>query len=168
MKKLVIVVLLIGIIGGLFVSSSQTYEEQTIVPKLQELLPSQPLEKPLAELQIPYWGKIISVEERGYYYFLEFLLRKSAHFFSFGLLAAVFFWLLPKRRYRFFLAALLTFIAASADEFHQSLTGGRTATWQDVVLDMSGALVFLLVAQLISWIRPQQKKPKRKSRKRRN
>ncbi|MGG0645306.1 VanZ family protein [Sporosarcina gallistercoris] len=158
MKKLVVVVLLIGIVAGLFISSSQTYEQQTIVPKLQQLLPNQPLEQPLSKLQIPYWGKIISVEERGYYYFIEFLARKSAHFFTFGALAAVFFWLLPKIRYRFFIAALFTFLAASADEFHQSLTGGRTATWQDVALDMSGALVFLLVTQLFVSFRSKSRR----------
>lgn len=148
MKKLVVVLLLIGIIGGLFLSSSQTYEQQTIVPKLQQLLPGQPFEQPLSKLHIRYWGKTISVEERGYYYFVEFLARKSAHFFTFGALAAVFFWLLPKIRFRFFIAAFFTFLAASADEFHQSLTGGRTATWQDVALDMSGAFTFLIIVQL--------------------
>ncbi|WP_025785869.1 VanZ family protein [Sporosarcina sp. D27] len=158
MKKLVVVVLLIGIIAGLFISSSQTYEQQTIVPKLQQLLPNQPLEQPLSKLQIPYWGKTISVDERGYYYFIEFLVRKSAHFFTFGALAAVFYWLLPKMRFRFFMAALLTFLAASADEFHQSITGGRTATWQDVMLDMSGALVFLIIIQLFKLFRSKSRK----------
>ncbi|REB08720.1 VanZ family protein [Sporosarcina sp. BI001-red] len=158
MKKLVVVVLLIGIIAGLFISSSQTYEQQTIVPKLQQLLPNEPLKQPLSKLHIPYWGETISVEERGYYYFLEFLLRKSAHFFTFGALAVVFFWLLPKTRLRFIIAAFLTFLAASADEFHQSLTGGRTATWLDVRLDMSGALVFLIIIQLFVFFRSKSRK----------
>lgn len=160
MKKLV-VVLLIGIIVGLFVSSSQTYEQQTIVPKLQQLFPNQPFEDSLSQLEIPYWGKVISVEERGYYYFLEFLIRKSAHFFAFGALAAVLYWLLPKIPFRFFLAGILTFFAASADEFHQSLTGGRTATWQDVMLDMTGAIVFLLVIRLAIAIRPKPRSTQR-------
>ncbi|WJY26201.1 VanZ family protein [Sporosarcina trichiuri] len=149
MKKLV-ALLLIGIIAGLFISSSQTYDQQTIVPDLERLLPDRPLEGPLSKLEIPYWGKTISVEERGYYYFLEFLIRKAAHFFTFGVLAAVLYWLLPKMRLRFFLALLLSFAAASADEFHQSLTGGRTATWQDVALDLSGAIVFLTVIRLFT------------------
>lgn len=153
MKKLVVLILLIGIIAGLFISSSQTYEQQSIVPDLERLLPNQPFEEPLSKLEIPYWGKIISVEERGYYYFVEFLLRKSAHFFTFGALAAILFWLLPKMRFRFFIAALLTFLAASADEFHQSLTGGRTATWLDVSLDMSGAFLFLLIIQIFVSLR---------------
>ena len=157
MKKLV-VVLLIGIIVGLFISSSQTYEEQTIVPTLQKLFPDQPLEEPLSKLEIPYWGKIISVDERGYYYFLEFLIRKSAHFFTFGALAAFLYWLLPKNiHFRFLIAAILTFLAASADEFHQSLTGGRTATWQDVALDMSGALVFLVIIRLLITFRTKSR-----------
>lgn len=153
MKKLVVLILLIGIIAGLFISSSQTYEQQSIVPDLERLLPNQPLEGPLSKLEIPYWGKIISVEERGYYYFVEFLLRKSAHFFTFGALAAILFWLLPRIRLRFFIAAFLTFLAASSDEFHQSLTGGRTATWQDVGLDMAGAFVFLMLLKLLGSIR---------------
>ncbi|GKV69323.1 membrane protein [Sporosarcina sp. NCCP-2716] len=161
MKKLV-AVLLIGILAGLFLSSSQTYEQQTIVPQLERLLPDRPLEEPLSKLHIPYWGKTISVEERGYYYFLEFLFRKAAHFFTFGALASVLYWLLPANRFRFFLALLLTFAAASADEFHQSLTGGRTATWQDVALDLAGALVFLLVIRLFSLLRPQRRKAKKK------
>lgn len=158
MKKLVVVLLII-ILAGLFVSSSQTYEQQTIVPKLQQLLPTQPFEESLSMLQIPYWGHIISVEERGYYYFLEFLIRKSAHFFAFGALAAIIFWLLPKRvPFRFVIAAFVTFLAASADEFHQYLTGGRTATWQDVALDMFGALVFLIIVQLIASIRSKSRR----------
>ena len=148
MKQLV-VILLIGIVGGLFISSSQTYEQQTIVPQLERLFPNEPFKEPLSKLEIPYWGITVSVEERGYYYFLEFLARKSAHFFTFGALAAVLYWLLPKWKIRFFLALLFTFFAASADEFHQSLTGGRTATWEDVVLDMSGAVIFLLIIQLV-------------------
>lgn len=153
MKKLIVVILSICIIIGLFISSSQTYEQQSIVPDLERLLPNQPFEEVLSKVQIPYWGLIISVDERGYYYFIEFLFRKSAHFFTFGAFAALIFWLLPRMRHRFVIAVFLTFLVACTDEFHQSLTGGRTATWQDVGLDMSGAFVFLLIIQLIRLIR---------------
>ncbi|MGG0670228.1 VanZ family protein [Lederbergia citrisecunda] len=46
-------------------------------------------------------------------------MRKAAHFFMFGLLAI-------------------------GDEFHQSLTDGRTQSSQDVLLDMAGACTFLI------------------------
>ncbi|MBD7984861.1 VanZ family protein [Sporosarcina sp. Sa2YVA2] len=140
---------LLAIIAVLFVSSSQTYEQQSIVPTLQTLLPDKPMENQLAKLQIPYWGKTISVEERGYYYFVEFLLRKSAHFFIFGLLALAVYYVLPKFRLRTITAFIITVGFAMADEYHQSLTGGRTATIQDVILDASGAFTFLLIFRLI-------------------
>lgn len=140
---------LLIIIGVLFFSSGQTYEQQSIIPNLEEWLPSKPLEEQLSKLQIPYWGKIISVEERGYYPFVEFLLRKAAHFFIFGLLAIAVYIILPKIRYRTLIALFITLALAIGDEYHQSLTGGRTPSSKDVLLDMSGAFTFLLIFRLI-------------------
>ncbi|PIC64002.1 VanZ family protein [Sporosarcina sp. P13] len=157
MKKLLGMLLVVGIIASLFISSSQTYEEQSLIPTLQDVLPNKPFEAILSTLSISYWERTISVEERGYYHFIEFLLRKSAHFVLFGLLAAGIFIALPSRIPRFFLAAFITLLLAFADELHQYFTGGRTATIRDVVLDMSGALTFLLIVQVISWIRSRKK-----------
>lgn len=84
MKKYIPLALLVAII---FISSSQSYEQQSIVPTLQQLLPNQPLYGFLSQFKIPYWGITVSVEERGYYYFLEFLIRKAAHLLSFGAIA---------------------------------------------------------------------------------
>lgn len=142
------IILLAVLLIGLFISSGQTYEQQSLIPTLEKWLPSQPLESVLSKLEIPYWGIIVSVEERGYYYFLEFLLRKGAHFFVFGMIAIAVFILLPTIKRRFTIAALLTFFIALGDEYHQSLTGGRTPSFQDVLLDMSGALTALL----ITWV----------------
>lgn len=146
MKKLLFLIIIVGV---LFISSSQTYEQQSIIPDLEEWLPGKPLENQLAKLQIPYWGKIISVEERGYYPFVEFLLRKAAHFFIFGLLAIAVYSVLPKKGYRTLFALLITLLLAIGDEYHQSLTGGRTPSSKDVLLDMSGAFTFLIVFRLI-------------------
>lgn len=146
MRKLLFLLVIVGV---LFFSSGQTYEQQSIIPTLEEWLPGKPLESQLAKLQIPYWGKIISVEERGYYAFVEFLIRKAAHVFIFGLLAIAVYSILPKIRYRSVVALLITLTLAIGDEFHQSLTGGRTATSNDVLLDMAGAVIFLLALRLI-------------------
>lgn len=145
MKKLLTLLLLILIVGGLVISSSQTYEQQSLVSTLRELLPNEPGKAILSTWEFTYWNRTISIEERGYYHFVEFLIRKAAHFFTFGALALVIYWLLPKFWGRLLLAAFLTFILACADELHQHFTDGRTATMQDVYLDMSGALVFLLL-----------------------
>ncbi len=121
MKKLLMFFILLAVLSTLFVSSGQTYEQQSLVPSLQQWLPGKPLEGLLSKLEIPYWGKTISVEERGYYYFIEFLLRKGAHFFIFGVLAVLVYSVLPSRRFRTIIAARVTLIVAMSDEFHQSL-----------------------------------------------
>lgn len=150
MKKIIVVVLFILLLAGLWVSSSQTYDQQSLIPTLQKLLPSETGKSLLAKLEFTYWGRTISVEDRGYYYFVEFLIRKAAHFMTFGFLSLVIYWLLPIHSGRFVAAMLLTLIFACADELHQSITGGRTATIQDVYLDMAGALTFLTAAALVS------------------
>lgn len=129
----------------LFFSSSQTYEQQSLIPTLERWLPEKPFESLLSKLEIPYWGITVSVEERGYYYFVEFLLRKSAHFFFFGFIAASIYIALSKFKNRLWIATFLTLCIAFGDEYHQSLTGGRTPSLQDVALDMAGALTALLI-----------------------
>lgn len=155
MKKILILSILLGI---LFISSGQTYEQQSIVPNLEKWLPGKPFESLLSKLEIPYWGIQVSVEERGYYYFLEFLIRKSAHFFIFGFVAIAVYFVLPKWNYRALLAALITFCLAILDEYHQSLTGGRTPSAQDVLLDTAGAVTALLFIQTSMFFRRKTKK----------
>ena len=145
----------------LFFSSGQTYEQQTMVPSLKEWLPNKPLEGVLSMLQIPYWGITVSVEERGYYYFVEFLLRKAAHFFTFGLLAVSIYFVLPASRFRIFFALLGTAVIAIGDEYHQSLTGGRTASWYDVLLDTAGAFFCLMILKLVQFPRTIMRKQRK-------
>jgi VanZ family protein len=148
MKKLLFFLILFAV---LFVSSGQTYEEQTLIPTLEKYLPSQPFKGVLSYLQIPYWGTHVSIEERGYYQFIEFLLRKGAHVGMFGLIALAVLKLLPKPR--IWIVFLLTGAIAAADEFHQSLTGGRTPTWTDVLLDLFGATLALLAYKIYTKIK---------------
>ncbi len=84
MKKwLVLVVFLLVLI----ISSSMTYEQQSILPELEDILVNKPFEKQLSLLHIPYWDTVVSVEERGYFKFVEFLIRKLTHFVGFGCIA---------------------------------------------------------------------------------
>ncbi|AMQ07898.1 VanZ family protein [Sporosarcina psychrophila] len=146
MKKIIVVIILLS---TLVISSGQTYEQQSLIPTLERLLPGKPLESTLSKLHVPYWGKTISLEERGYYHFIEFLLRKSAHFIIFGFLAVAIYLILPKHKFRMLTATFLTLLLAIGDEYHQSLTGGRTPTAQDVILDMAGAVTFLILLRLL-------------------
>jgi VanZ family protein len=86
-------------------------------------------------------------------------VRKAAHFTVYGILSGLAFWSwrasLPGRlRWTFKwsgLALALTFLAACLDEFHQSFIPSRTASPQDVLLDMMGALcVQILIASFTS------------------
>lgn len=80
--------------------------------------------------------------------FLHGVIRKAAHFNAYAILSALFFRAFrgtypTVRRWQILWASLalaVSLFAASADEFHQTLTPGRTGTWKDVVLDMVGAL----------------------------
>jgi len=151
MKKYIFFIL---IVLALFYSSGQTYEEQSLIPDLQHYLPNEPLKGMLSMFQIPYWGITVSVEERGYHAFIEFLLRKGAHVFIFGALAAAIYYAIRK----FTLAFVITVALAFIDEFHQSLTGGRTPTIHDVMLDSFGAMVALFLIFLIKKFKSRKKK----------
>jgi len=155
MRKIIVLLLLLSI---LFISSGQTYEQQSIIPTLQKWFPNKPFESLLMKLEFPYWGIKVSIEERGYYYFLEFLIRKSAHFFIFAFVALAVYAVLPKLRFRLQIAACITLCLAFLDEFHQYLTGGRTPSLQDVFLDMLGAVTALLILYIFKFIKNNKKR----------
>ncbi len=141
---------LIFVAALIFYFSSQTYQEQSVVPLLRELLPGKPGEEMLSNLQISYWDTVISIETRGYYHFIEFLIRKFAHLFLFGCLAVatfrVFMFFRPKRIWPVVTWVLIfTGVYAAIDEYHQYLTGGRTPLLNDVMLDLTGAVMALMI-----------------------
>jgi VanZ family protein len=88
---------------------------------------------------------------------IHFLIRKSAHFCSYGALSAFAFfsWRATFTALKAWsvrwsgLALLLTLVAASADEFHQSFLPSRTASPRDVMLDMVGALFFQIAIAIV-------------------
>ena len=96
------------------------------------------------------------------------ILRKTGHFIGYGTLGLLFYrgWrlsgqILAVLRPRILDATLslaCTLVVASADEYHQSLLPSRTGRPQDVLLDMTGAAIFLLAFQLWLLIR-QRRQP---------
>lgn len=128
----------------LLVFSSMTAEQQSLQHLLQTTLSTKPFEAQLSQLAIPYWDTVVSVEERGYFAFVEFLIRKGAHFLMFATIAVA----LLQFRLHPLLVLIIAFSIALGDEFRQSFTPGRTMTMQDVWLDSAGA-VFGIVLWLI-------------------
>jgi VanZ family protein len=91
---------------------------------------------------------------------IHFLIRKSAHFCSYGFLGALAFfsWRAtlpspPRWTFRWsILALLLAVTAAGLDEFHQSFIPSRTSSLRDVFLDLVGAIFFqLAIAIWLGW-----------------
>lgn len=150
MKKwLVLVVFLLVLI----ISSSMTYEQQSILPELEDILANKPFERQLSLLQIPYWDTVVSVEERGYFKFVEFLIRKLTHFVGFGCIALGIYFVWGKRRFPASVAIVGTAIIAMLDEFRQSFTPGRMMSGQDVLVDTAGAIVFVGIVVFVKKLR---------------
>jgi VanZ family protein len=91
------------------------------------------------------------------------ILRKTGHFVGYGTLSLLFYrgrrltgQILSKRQLLVLdisFAFVCTLVVSSADEYHQSFLPSRTGRPQDVLLDMAGAAVFLLLLQLWLWWR---------------
>lgn len=74
---------------------------------------------------------------------VSYIIRKSAHFFEYGLLAALLaidFYLFKQSMLNLVIYSLfITLLCAVGDEFYQSFIG-RGSTVRDIVIDFSGAL----------------------------
>lgn len=136
----------------LFYSSSQTYEQQSQIALLTKLLKNEPLRDWLSKISFDYAGSTVSIGHLDYFQFVEFFIRKAAHFTTYFILGgSLFLGLSAKLNITWLCAPVSIFAAlgyAASDEFHQMLTGGRTPLFQDVMLDGAGALcavVFVLL-----------------------
>lgn len=140
----------------LFISSSMTYHQQTSVPFLEKYLTGKPFETFLERFSLDYSGSEISIQAVGYYKFLEFFIRKGAHFGTYFLLGSFLYLGIKDRMNVKWLAAFLCVLAslgyAATDEFHQMITGDRTPLFQDVMLDGTGALCGILLCILCELI----------------
>jgi len=141
----------------LYGSSSMSYETQSLTSPLETILAGRPFENILSGFEFTYGGGLVSIQADGYFSFIEFFLRKGAHFFSYFLLG--FFWHLGLRkrvRHQWLvivLAILLSIGYASFDELRQTFHPGRTGLMADVILDTAGAITGVVTA----WLLTQQK-----------
>lgn len=148
------------VMGVLFYSSSQTYEQQSQIGLLSNLLKNEPFKAQLSGVSFIYAGSEVSIEKSGYFSFIEFFIRKGAHFGTYLILGSSFFLGLVPRMKNFLLVAFFSWLSATGyaalDEFHQMLTGGRTPLFQDVILDSLGALTGVLMCWLVLGIKEKR------------
>ncbi|AKP68266.1 VanZ family protein [Companilactobacillus ginsenosidimutans] len=150
----------------LFISSSMTYKQQTSIPFLERHLGSnsRPFYSLLKGIGFQYGDKYQSMKNDGYFNFLEFFIRKGAHFgtyFVLGILLclALYTYFKGNVALKIFIPWMVATGLAAFDEFHQGLTGGRSPMVEDVILDSVGALTAILITLLILiFIKKHQKK----------
>ena len=86
---------------------------------------------------------------------VAYVIRKSAHFFEYGLLAgllAITFYLLKQSKLNLVIYSLfITLMCAVGDEFYQSFIG-RGSNVRDIVIDFSGALFGITCVGAILWL----------------
>jgi len=136
----------------LFYSSSMGYEDQNVQPLLHQWLESEPLRGLFERVAFMYAGSEVSIAAQGYIGFIEFFIRKGAHFVSYFLLGLFWFLGLKNRVAQpwltFLVALMLSVGYASFDELRQSFHPNRTALMEDVMLDAAGAIVGVTLALL--------------------
>lgn len=82
--------------------------------------------------------------------------RKTGHFVGYGLVGLSWFraWRMTRSEWLFrtdaLFALLATAVIASCDEFHQSFLPNRTSSPWDVLLDCTGAFIFILLAGVVA------------------
>lgn len=81
----------------------------------------------------------------------EFIVRKSAHMFSYCFLAILLFMSVYEDNIKktTIIAFLGTFLYACSDEFHQLFISGRSGEFKDVIIDLTGGTIGILLTILI-------------------
>lgn len=141
----------------IFYASSQPYTKQDIREEISTAFNWVPkfFVGGLDWISFSYAGKLVSIKALGIGGFIEFFIRKAAHFGAFFLLAFFFFCFLMNWFKEIWKGSLFTaifsFFYALSDEYHQMLTGGRTPLLHDVGIDCFGALFGILLGYL--WLK---------------
>lgn len=150
----------IAVMVVLFISSSQTYEQQSQVGLIDHLLQGEPFKETLGKIHFDYAGSPVSIEALGYSKFVEFFIRKGAHFMTYFVMGGSFCLGLYFKMKNFWWSGFFGWLAATGyagmDEFHQQLTGGRTPLFEDVMLDSAGALTAVLIILLVLLVKKQR------------
>ncbi|MCC3376004.1 VanZ family protein [Cohnella sp. REN36] len=148
-------------LGAIFYFSSESYQSQTIIPFLRRHWTPGQLIRILPDIEIRY-GHYRYGAHHAPYLFIEFIFRKCAHLFMYAGLGGLAFLLLGGLVESFWkrlpVSLLLVALFASADEWNQSRSAGRTPAVQDVLLDVTGATLGILIVLLLLWIFPPSRR----------
>lgn len=82
----------------------------------------------------------------------SYIVSKTAHFLEYGILCYfcyLAFIYLKKYRIRYIISVLICLIYAITDEYHQSFVSSRTPRVFDVIIDVTGAIMMILLIELV-------------------
>lgn len=148
----------------LFILSSMTYKQQKFSPdSIRQKFGW--IEAIIKNWNICYGGVWHNrISDNGLANFTQFFVRKLAHFGSYFLLGLFLFYGLRRIFVLKWTAPIFvwttTITYAVSDEFHQFLTGDRTPSVHDVVLDGSGSLLAIILLVIYFMIRKYLRKNK--------
>ncbi|WP_218730174.1 VanZ family protein [Brochothrix thermosphacta] len=153
-------IIVLVIAGTIFYSSSQPYGKQTLIPVLETSLSTKPFEDVLMKVEFTYGSQPVSIAKGGYYHFIEFFIRKAAHFSIYFIMGMIYILILHsfrvKKQLIWVLSPITLSLFAVTDEWHQSFTVDRTPLVSDVILDSIGALLGILLMIIILRIRKKR------------
>lgn len=111
--------------------------------------------KKLVNLWLPavIWASVIftfssfSTVKTTDFFIGDFLLKKTAHIMEYGIFATLVYRALVnskiEKKKAMWYAVIVALLYGISDEFHQSFIYGRTATLRDVLIDTTGAIIFI-------------------------
>ncbi|QHS23304.1 VanZ family protein [Virgibacillus sp. MSP4-1] len=145
----------VGWMGIIFFSSSQPYEQQNLKPFFSEYMDFSFLTPIVDQISFVYHHSEISVQALGINGFVEFFIRKGAHFGVFFILVLLFILAFQKStelpvKWMLATSFLLTVLYAAFDELHQGITPNRTPYIGDVMIDTIGALAGVSIHVMFS------------------
>lgn len=124
----------------------QPAAQQDLKPFFSIFISEETLKEVLPLIEINYGGSTVSTENP--YSFIQFLIRKGAHFGVYGVLSLIvtaqqICYKIDLTR-AFLLGLFFVGIVGSVDELLQHFNPGRSGMVLDVFLDMSGSLISLV------------------------
>ena len=166
-KRFIYITAALSVMLLIFYFSSQPYHKQDLKPVLDRVVHMEGLEEILSGFSFSYAGGEVSVENKGVSAFIEFFIRKGAHFAIFFALG----WFVMAGMGMFIkntlvsmsLSVFLVAAYAVSDEIHQHFTGNRTPLFQDVVLDTVGGITGILSLWLYRKRKSRLRHSRRKS-----
>ena len=120
----------------------------------------------LMKLFNPDFDSLSAAEQDSIVASWQFFVRKAAHFSAYAILGVLstlsFDTVRLKKPLYFALPTLLSLGYAALDEFHQTFVPGRAGRVTDVLIDLSGAVVGILVVRLTLFLIRKRAKANKK------